>query len=225
MTQRHPRGLTRRIAAALVACAMSLTAGASAAAPPSSDAKVDQLTDLVVEAVPLGKIFGMLAEADPKWPMQDKPNAVSAGQLACMRRELSPAGHREATRRDVIAYMAREPEQVDADIRVLSDGAAMLMGRLMLAGAEGERTGNQVTPEQVMSDSTPEQLAAFMAFMTSPDYRDIRSLAGIGEAFDAGQSAAENEAAGEGAGQTLAMRVMLGAMSRCDVPTSVLFAP
>ena len=75
----------------------------------------------------------------------------------------------------------------------------------------------------LMASADPQQLANFMSFMTAPDYAPLRRLAGIGDAFDSNASAEANEARGEDAGADLATRVMLGAMSRCDVPSSVLF--
>lgn len=222
MTQRHPRGLTRRIRAIVCALVLSTATTAAVAAEPS-EATVDRLTDLVVQAVPMGEIFQMLANDDPAWPMQDKPNAVSPAQLACLRRELSPTGYRTTKRAEVVEYVGRNAAQVDGDIRVLSDGAAFLMRELMLGGAKQERTGKPVSPEEIMGNATPSQLSAFMSFMASPEYRGLRGLAGIGNAFSADNSEQENESAGESAGENMAMRAMLGAMERCDVATSVLF--
>ena len=196
---------------------------ADKAEKPGKDARVDRLNDLVVRAIPLGMIFDDLARRDPQWPMQAKPDAVSKNQLRCLRRELSDDGYRKAKRADVVTYIGRYPSAVDQDIRVLDDGAAMMMGKLMMAGVEQERTGIEVDQNALMSEAEPEQLAAFMSFMTSPDHASLRGLAGIGNAFDSGRSAEENENAGEAAGADLATKVILRAMGSCDVPTSVLF--
>ena len=231
---RSPRPVRRLSVALFLGAALSLAAGiAVAAAPadnalaktgkPQQDAQVERLTDLVVQAIPMGAIFETLSEADPNWPMQEKPDAVTPEQLGCMRRELSAEGYRRAKREDAAAYAQQHTSLVEQDIRVLNEGAAMMMGKLMLAGVEQERTGVPVDQNALMGQASPEQLAAFMSFMTSPDYAPLRRLAGIGNAFDHGRSAEENENAGEAAGADLATKVMLKAMGRCDVPSSVLF--
>lgn len=223
----HPRA--RRLLAALLFSAvlalpaMAAAAGADKVEKAARDGRIDRLNDLVVRAIPLGMIFDDLARQDPKWPMQAKPEAVNAKQLRCLRRELSDDGYRKAKREDVVAYVARHPSAIDQDIRVLDEGAAMMMGKLMMAGVEQERTGIEVDQNALMSEAEPAQLAAFMSFMTSPDHASLRRLAGIGNAFDSQRSAEENENAGEAAGADLATQVILRAMGRCDVPSSVLF--
>lgn len=76
---------------ALLLTGALLSASAHAAGPAnaSQEAKTERLTDLMVELVPMGRIFEMLAKEDPKWPMQDKPDAVTPAQLSCLRAELS----------------------------------------------------------------------------------------------------------------------------------------
>jgi len=224
----------RLLAPFLFGAALSLAAGAASAGAPADgagarsgkagqEAQVDRLTDLVVRAIPLGTIFESLSEADPNWPMQEKPEAVTADQLGCLRRELSSDGYRRTKREDAAAYVKQHPSSLEQDLRVLDEGAAMMMGKLMLAGVEQERTGVPVDESALMGQASPEQLAAFMSFMTSPDHASLRRLAGIGNAFDHERSAEENESAGEAAGADLATRVMLKAMGRCEVPSSVLF--
>lgn len=231
---RSPHRARRLWAALLFSAALSLAAGAVlAAAPadkvsakagkPQNDAQVERLTDLVVQAIPMGMIFDSLSEADPNWPMQEKPDAVTPAQLGCLRRELSADGYRRTKREDAAAYIEQHPSSLEQDIRVLDEGAALMMGKLMLAGVEQERTGIPVDQNALMGQASPEQLAAFMSFMTSPDHASLRRLAGIGNAFDHGRSAEENENAGEAAGADLATRIMLKAMGRCEVPSSVLF--
>lgn len=211
--------------AALLLAGATLFASAHAAGPAkgSKDAKTDRLTDLMVELVPMGRIFEMLAKEDPKWPMQDKPDAVTPAQLSCLRTELSTEGYRRAKRKDVAEYVSVNPSRVDADVTLLEGGAAAMMGKLMMAGAEGERTGVKVSEQEVLGAATPEQLASFMAFMTAPDHEGLRKLSGIGNAFSTAKSSEENEQSGEAAGENLATQVMLRAMSACEVSMATLF--
>jgi len=212
------------ISALLLAGAL-LSASAQAAGPAnaSQEAKTDRLTDLMVELVPMGRIFDMLAKSDPKWPMQDKPDAVTPAQLSCLRTELSNTGYRRAKRKDVAEYVAANPSRIDDELKLLEGGAATVMGRLMMAGAEGERTGVKVSEQEVLGSATPEQLASFMAFMTAPDHAGLRKLSGLGNAFSTEKSSEENEQSGEAAGENLATQVMLRAMGACDVSMATLF--
>lgn len=211
--------------AALLLAGAVLFASAHAAGPAkgSKDAKTDRLTDLMVELVPMGRIFEMLAKNDPKWPMQDKPDAVTPAQLSCLRAELSIDGYRRAKRKEVAEYVSANSSRVDADVTLLEGGAASMMGRLMMAGAEGERTGVKVSEQEVLGAATPEQLASFMAFMTAPDHDGLRKLSGIGNAFSTAKSSEENEQSGEAAGENLATQVMLRAMGTCEVSMATLF--
>lgn len=228
LTRRTPKSSLRaRILSLALLSTLLAAVGAAVAADKAlksgDDARVDRLTDLVVQAIPLGVLFDSLADQDPNWPMQEKPDAVSAQQLGCLRRELSVDGYRRAKRSDVAAYAQRHSSLLEQDIRVLDEGAAAMMGKLMQAGVEQERTGVPADQNALMGQAPPDQLAAFMSFMTSPDYAPLRRLAGIGNAYDNGRSTEENENAGEAAGADLATSVMLKAMGRCDVPSSVLF--
>jgi len=210
--------MSLRMKSLLLAALLVLAPVASA-----DPARIERLTDLLVQAIPMGSIFETLANEDPNWPMQENPGAVSKAQLGCLRGELSASGYRRAKRAEVAEYAGRHADLLDQDIRVLSEGGAFLMGKLMLAGVEQERTGVPVSEAEVMGQATPEQLIAFMSFMTAPEFGPLRRLAGIGNAFDVGASAEENEASGEAAGSDMATRAMLRAMSACEVSTSVLF--
>ncbi|HEU0152521.1 MAG TPA: hypothetical protein VFQ84_04150 [Arenimonas sp.] len=212
----------RRCMTALVASAAGLLMALPAAAEPAG-ARVARLTDLVVETVPMGEVLGRLAATNPDWPLQENPDLVSAGQLACLRDELSEGGYRRMKRTEVVAYVAEDAARADADIALLEAGAAWMMRQLMLAGVEEERTGIPFDEAQIMAQASEAQLGAFMQMMTGEEQASLRVLLGIGEAYDAGRSADENEAAGEQAGGDLATRIVLKAMANCSIPTSVLF--
>lgn len=184
---------------------------------------VERLGELVSETMPLGRIFESLAKDDPSWPVSEKPEAVTPAQLACLRGELGVAGYRRAKVEEVRLYAAANPSRIASDVKLLESGAAAVMARLVMAGAESERTGTQVSEQQVLSASTPEQLASFMTFMSLEEHAGLRELAGIGEAVNVRKSREENERSGEERGGNLAMQWMLRAMGTCKVPSSVLF--
>lgn len=217
----------RSVRAALFALTTLL--GASILSMPAAQAqanaaKVERLTDLVVELMPIGTIFEDLAKADPRWPLPGNQKAVSAGQHSCLRGELNRSGYRRMKRVDVVEYAAANPSRLDADIRVLEGGSARLMNRLVLAGAEAERTGVPADEQAILSAASIEQIGSFMSLMQSPDYAGLRRLAGMGDMFDASKSKEENEAAGEDIGADLATQAMFKAMATCKIPASALFA-
>ena len=185
--------------------------------------RVDRLTDLSVQAMPMHLVFEHFAGSDPKWPVQEKPDVLDAGQLACLRGELSTAGYRRVMHKKVQDYAGQGDEAMDRSIRLMESGAARVMGALVMAGVEQEMTGRKIDETEIMGASRPEELQAFMEFMTSPDHAGLRRVVGIGEAFDAGSSAEENNARGEKVGGDLATQLILGGMGRCDIPSSVLF--
>ena len=186
----------------------------------SSDAA--RMTDLQVRMMPFGAIFDMLAKADPNWPMQEKPDAVTPKQLSCLRDELSTAGYRRYKYAQVEAYIAANPSRVKSEIALLEQGAAQLFGNLVLAGADSERSGIATDPATVLKDATPEQMSSFMTFFSDPNHAELRKLSGLGDAISPGKSASENESAGEQLGSTITLQVMLKAMSTCGVETSAL---
>lgn len=200
-------------------------APAKSATALSADAGADvqRMTDLQVQMMPFGAIFDMLAKADPKWPMQEKPDAVTPGQLGCLRGELSTPGYRRYKQAQVEAYLAANPSRAAAEIALLEQGAAELFGKLVLAGADGERSGVQADPQIILKNASPEQMMSFMTFFGDPNHAELRKLSGLGDAISPGKSASENESAGEQLGSTITLQVMLKAMSTCEVPTSVLF--
>ena len=181
------------------------------------------MTDLQVKMMPFGAIFDMLAKADPKWPMQERPDAVTPTQLGCLRDELSTPGYRRYKLAQVEAYLAAHPSRATSEIALLEQGVAELFGKLVLAGADGERSGVQADPATVMKNASPEQMISFMGFFGDPNHAELRKLSGLGDAISPGKSASENESAGKQLGSTITMQVMLKAMSTCKVPTSVLF--
>jgi hypothetical protein len=211
--------------AVLLCCALSLSAHAAEprVEPRADDALVSRMTDLQVRMFPFGAIFEMLAKDDPKWPMQQNPDAVTSKQLDCLRGELSQDGYRRYKQARVETYVAANPKRAEAEVELLSQGAAELFGKLVLAGADAERSGAPTTPEVVLKDATPEQMMAFMTFFSDPNYAELRKMSGLGDAIALDKSAEENESAGEQLGSTITMQIMLGAMKTCEVSTSVLF--
>lgn len=210
-------------------CSLMFAAGlvlasplALASAGAGQGAKIERLLDAMVEMMPFGRVFDMLASQDPTWPLTGAADRVDAGALACLRGELSSAGYRRYQLPLVTAYAVNNPDRVDKDLALLEGGGAALFGKLVIAGAEGERTGVEVNPEVVLADATPEQLTAFMEVFSDPGAAGLRELAGFGEALDLDKSEAENEAAGEKVGGDLAGMLLQRALRTCRVDPQLL---
>ncbi len=216
-----PPRRSRLLLAAFFASAGLFAAQAAETAPSKQD--VQRMTDLQVQMMPFGAIFDMLAKNDPNWPMQEKPGAVTPKQLGCLRGELSTPGYRRYKQAQVETYLAANPSRAASEIALLEQGAAELFGKLILAGADSERSGVEADPQALLRDSTPEQMMSFMSFFGDPNHAELRKLSGLGDAISPTKSASENESAGEQLGSTITLQVMLKAMSTCEVPTSALF--
>lgn len=194
-------------------------AGASSAGDGRA-AQVERMTDALVQMLPMGQIFEDAAAKDPKWPMQEKPDAVSAEQLACVRGELSVPGFRRSRLADVQAYATANPSRLEAEAKLLESGAAELFGKIIRAGAAKAGGGPEVSAEAIMGEATSEQVLSFVTFVSDPNYADLRKLSGFGDALDITKSDSENEKSGYQLGASLAAQQMIKAMGTCKVPPS-----
>ena len=212
-----------KIAFRSLVLALALSAGSAWAAAPSQ-AQIDRLTDLVVQAMPFGQIFEKVQAGDPKWPLGDKAGKATPEQLACLRGELSAAGYRRKKRADVVEYAKANPDKVEDGIRVLESGAAELFGKFVIAGAEGEASGKPADPEAIAAAATPAQGLALTALASDPAHANLRILLGMGNMFDKlGQgNDDEMQAEGEKQGTQVGVQLMLGAMATCQVSMASL---
>jgi hypothetical protein len=202
-----------------LAASLVLAAGPVAAAEPavSHEQRIERLTDSMVVLMPFGTIFEGIAAEEPAWPVMEQIDEVTAKELVCLRGELSSEGYRRYTRGLVKDYADANPQRLDADIALVESGVAEMFGKLVLAGAEGERTGVEANPDELLAEYSPAQLEAFMTFFSAAEYTGLRRLAGVGNQFDENKTAEENEAAGEKLGSDLASKLMFRAMDTCGV--------
>jgi hypothetical protein len=202
-----------------LAASLVLAAGPVAAAEPavSHEQRIERLTDSMVVLMPFGTIFEGIAAEEPAWPVMEQIDEVTAKELVCLRGELSSKGYRRYTRGLVKDYADANPQRLDADIALVESGVAEMFGKLVLAGAEGERTGVEANPDELLAEYSPAQLEAFMTFFSAAEYAGLRRLAGVGNQFDENKTAEENEAAGEKLGSDLASKLMFRAMDTCGV--------
>lgn len=187
-----------------------------AAGPALADpGKVKRLEDALVTAIPMGEVFALIAGGDADWPRRQFDPGLSAGQSACLAGELSSEGERRRFRPLATRYVADNPARINDDLAMMELGGPVL-GKMMIAGAKQEQTGVPVDQEAMLAALTPAQIEAFVALVADPKYAPLRELMGIGNAFNPEASQADNESAGEAAGEDLAVRIMRRAFAVCD---------
>ena len=199
---------------AVIGCASTWARAEEAPAPNVDQAKVEELTDLVVQALPLDKLVRHEKEADPKWPFQEAANRVSAEQLQCMRDQYLPKDYREMKRQDVIAFMNRYPGEADDALRILNGGVAETFAKFFLNGTMDEKA--EIDAKMSLIHNNPTLLLAVLA--VESDYKDkyqhLRELIGF---------SGNPMLAGAGIHQDIRLvmsKLRLRAMSECKIPMS-----
>jgi hypothetical protein len=199
---------------ALLPVALALGIG-SAHAAPSNDRQVDELTDAIVSLLPLGEVMEKAAAEDPTWPLQGKADAVSAEQLACLRRELSVEGFRRYKREEVARYAGEHGKRLADDTRLVKE-VAPLFSKLVQAGIDAKQAGGDADAVALMRDASADQMLAMVTLARDPKYRDLRALTGLGE------SLGENKDDDHASGEMLAVKAMFHGFKSCDVSPGAL---
>lgn len=177
------------------------------------DARIDRLTDLVAEMIPVGKIMELVAASDPEWPMQDAPDAVNATQLACLRAELGDPAYRRWKRTEIADYIRRNPENVDRQIATLEAGASKYFGRYAMVGARSRMPGADAVGDDGGEPSRAE-LESVEEVATASEFRELRDISGLTVLLD---MADPNKKKEKGGVQGLIAPFFMRALETCDV--------
>ncbi len=185
------------------------------------DAQVERAAMLVAQAAPLDATFPALLAKNPSWPLNGFEDKLPAIQLSCMRDKMTRERYLDELRSAVAAFMRAEPEAFARAVAQLDGGTAAVVGRLFMSGVDRgiEREAiNGKTVAQATDALNAQEKGQVVDFTMSPAYADARRLVG----FDGNLS--ENAPR---LGEELAMKrlgpMLLGAMSECQIPTSILF--
>lgn len=205
----------RLAAAALIAFALPLAMPALAATP--GEKQIDEMTDVLVSMLPVGAIMEEAAGENPAWPVQDKPDAVTPVQLACLRSELSRDGFRRVKRAEVAEYARAHPGRFAEELQ-LARTAAPVFGSIVQAGIASAKTDTDLDPADLMRTASADQLLALLTIARDPEYRDFRTLSGFGDVL-AGDG---GKADGKSVGEMAAIRMMFQGMKACDVSPGAL---
>ena len=188
-------------------------------------ARNDRLADLIVRMIPLGPQFDAVAAADPRWPLQSiAAEDLQPQWLSCARETLSTRGYREFRRAEMAEYAKTYPELVDADLAVLSAGAADVFAKLAdLAIEAGKKnpgaTDSKALLQQVIATTNPRQHEAFTAFVSRDEHQLLRRLTGIESVY--GNFPNAKALFGDG----IVQGVMREALQRCHIPSHVFYQP
>ena len=179
-----------------------------------SRALEERFADAFVELLPVAALMGQSAERDPHWPLGDKARLVSDAQLACMRQALAPAEVRAAQRDVARAYAQTHADTLAADLAVLEDGAARLIGQAMREGAGLPVEGGR-------APATAEQTRALAAFARDTRYARLREATGLTRL--AGGPSAPAGQRGKEIASTLTVKFLTDAFLRCHIPVKLLY--
>lgn len=180
------------------------------------------LTDLVIQALPMGQMADADETKDPTWPLKDKASRVSSEQLRCLREQLSSAGYRNWKLQDVRAYAATHVADVDDDIKVLESGAAWVANRYFMGALEAREKGTEFDRRKALQTATASQMIAYTSYEYDPKFAALRDLVGIGSVNDPTAAADERARAIKVKMMTLNMDLMYRAMGACKVAPAVL---
>lgn len=182
----------------------------------SDDVRIDRLTDEVVKMIPLGPQLDALAAADPRWPLQSMaPEDIRPQWLSCARDALSARGYRDFKRAEMAEYANAYPELVDANLAVLSNGAAEVFSQLASRGLDAGMKNQDVSDpqaivRQVLENASPRQRDAFVAFASGDEHMLLRRLVGIDATYGKLQG-------GQILGRSIVQELMESTMKRCQI--------
>jgi hypothetical protein len=154
-------------------------ADAPAAAPAvSQEAQIQQMAAYLVDMLPVHMAFEAELERTPGALAEE---GLDARQESCLREQVTRDALAVRKQRDVAAFAERSPADFEAGLAVLDAGAAELIRELGEASMRqsGGEDGLQFDP----SAHDPAKLAAFMQFVTGPEFKALRALSGYGD-FD-----------------------------------------
>ena len=209
-----------------VCCAASLAAAghtfAAGISTRVTEQQIQQLTDLVVETLPMGEIMDRLSAAAPTWPLKQRASRVSAEQLSCMRGQLSSTNYRATKLQDVRAFASAHADEVADDIKLLENGAAQVSHKLVLGGARAHEMGAPGNPGKDLQSVTASEMIAYTRYEYDPKYAALRDLTGIGDANDPAKSPDERHQAVAAKMLVLNMDTFYRAMGACHIPPATM---
>ncbi|MDO5290031.1 MAG: hypothetical protein Q4F13_10425 [Pseudomonadota bacterium] len=166
------------------------------------------------QLLPLPALMAHSATQDPRWPLGEKAELLSARQLGCVRQALSPEQISAVQRQLALDYVQAHPHTLADDLQVLEGGAAHLVGQAMRAGA-----GLAVDA----SPPTSEQALALAAFATAPRFAPLRQATGLSRLAGNASDPATPRQRGQDIAHALTVHFLTDAFVRCHIPVKLLY--
>ena len=205
--------------AACVVLAMIAVPGIGSAQTKPIPGDAPRLARAASNLMPLGRVLEAAAAEDPKWPINDKPDAMDATQLACVRQNLRQPQFEAMMTKRAEDYVRDNPARVADDIAILEGGGGQLFARMINEGIAAGREKRQVDIVKVVGASKPDEIAGMMTLANDPRYQPLRELIGFNQSISNGET---GKAAGESAALTFMLPMLMGALTTCNVPASAL---
>ena len=180
------------------------------------------LTDLVVQALPMGRMADVEEAKDPAWPLKAKASRVSREQLHCLREQLSSAGYRAQKLHDVEAYVLSHPADAEDDIKVLDNGAAFVANAFFMGSLKAKMKGTTPNRQEELKSVSARQMIAYTSYEYDPKYAALRDLVGIGNVNDPTVAEDARTQAIKVKMITLNMDLMYRGMDACKIAPTVL---
>ncbi|MDR7192468.1 hypothetical protein [Luteimonas terrae] len=205
---------------ALLVAVLPFASGAVRAQDDVDEAAVERMGELVSGVLPLGLLLDTIASMDPRWPFQDSPGMVDANQLACVRREMTPAQAERQVQARVRNYARIYGARMQEDMRLLDTDGARLFSKMLMSGLTAEAQGAAApSEEEFFAQVSPEHFEGMERLLRDPQYGPIRELLGFPPLtawID------RNEALGHSVGTTFLLPMLSDAFTACDISMSVL---
>lgn len=203
----------------IVVLALGVSGAAVAQQGASAPADAPRLARAASALMPLGRVLEAAAAEDPKWPINEKPDALDATQLACVRQNLRQPQFEAMMTKRAEDYVRDNPARVADDIAILEGGGGQLFARMINEGIAAGREKRQVDIVKVVGASKPDEIAGMMTLANDTRYQPLRELIGFNQSISNGET---GKAAGESAALTFMLPMLTGAMTTCNVPASAL---
>lgn len=210
----------KKVLLAVMAVAAALPSYAQG--DPEFDAKIERMTDMVIEMSPMAIATTKGLALSAEWPLQGRAHLVSADELACLRNELSVTQLRKKKVEEVRAYALADSKRFAADFELLSTGISTLFANSVTAGIEAAQAGQRAVPSELMKDASGNQFLAMTLFTTDPKHQTLRELTGFDDAMKAASSSASPQSR-QAANAAMFAKLIFSAMDACDIkPAKVL---
>jgi hypothetical protein len=164
------------LTAAMPAVSAELASGKPAGTQPAStepvaastsSEQIERMTAHLMAMLPMDRIFAQSMEQH----RDELEKQLNNEQRSCFERELGQDAFFARKRAEVRRFAEEDPQAFAAGLKVLNEGAADLITKIMTATLAGN--------EYDMNQAQPDTVVAFMGFAYATEHDKLRTLAGF----------------------------------------------